>query len=134
MMMHLYKLLDEAYSRLNAKDPVYNEKADLVLAILRSKGAVPYKRSALNGHVHTQFAGAIVCAHERDATMDITTRRAGNLHEAGYSTRILHYLDQAVKHGLLLSGTKKAEGALILGSILTTYLDHSLVSDTFLNA
>ena len=124
--MHLFKLLDAADIRLQSNDPIYNDKADLVLAILRSKGVLPYKRSTLNGNIHKQVSAALVSAHEQATTVDVPTRRAGTLHEAGYSTRVLQYLDDAVKHNLLVSQTKKAEGKLALGNILNTYLDHSL--------
>ena len=124
--MNLFSLLQDAEVRLNSNDPMYNEKADLVLAILRSKGVIPFKRSTLNGSLHKQVSAAIVNAHEAGTTIDVPTRRLGTLHEAGYSTKVLEYLDNAVKHSLLLSQSKKAEGKLALGNILTTYLDHSL--------
>jgi hypothetical protein len=120
--VHLFKLLDAADLRLLDSDPIYNDKAEMVLAILRSSGVLPYKRAALNGYIHMQISAALVLAHEQDTTVDIQTRRAGTLHEAGYSTKLLQYLDDAVKQGLLLSQTKKAEGKLALGHLLTTYL------------
>ena len=123
--MNLFELLAAADLRLNSNDPIYNDKADLVLAILRSKGALPYRRAMLNGHIHKQIAAALVSAHEQATTVDVPTRRAGTLHAAGYSTKVIQYLDDAVKHGLLLSQTKKAEGRLALGCLLTTYLGHS---------
>ena len=123
--MHLFELLDAADIRLQSNDPTYNDKADLVVAILRSKGVLPYRRSMLNGNIHKQIAAALVSAHEQATTVDVPTRRAGTLHEAGYSTKVIQYLDDAVKHGLLLSQTKKAEGRLTLGNLLTTYVGHS---------
>ena len=123
--MHLFKLLEAAEVRLNSDDAEFNEKTDLVVAILRSKGVLPYKRFMLNGNIHKQIAAALVSAHEQATTVDVPTRRAGTLHEAGYSTKVIQYLDDAVKHGLLLSQTKKAEGRLALGCLLTTYLGHS---------
>lgn len=121
--MHLFELLDAARLRLQSNDPIYNEKAETVLAILRSKGVLPYRRGTFNGNIHKQIAAALVSVHEQSTTIDIPTRRAGTLHEAGYSTKVVQYLDDAVKHGLLLSQTKKAEGALALGGLLTAYLD-----------
>jgi len=120
--VHLFKLLDTADIRLNSNDPVYNDKADLVLAILRSKGVLPYRRATLNGDIHKQVSGAILLAYEQGTTVDIPTRRAGTLHDAGYSTKLLQYLDDAVKQGLLVSQTQKAEGTLELGHLLTAYL------------
>ena len=124
--MNLFSLLKDAEVRLNSNDPIYNERADLVLAILRSKGVIPFKRATLNGTLHKQVSAAVVNAHEAGTTIDVPTRRLGTLHEAGYSTKVLEYLDNAVKHSLLLSQSKKAEGKLALGNVLTTYLDHSL--------
>jgi len=124
--MNLFSLLQDAEVRLNSNDPIYNERADLVLAILRSKGVIPFKRSTLNGSLHKQVSAAVVNAHEAGTTIDVPTRRLGTLHEAGYSTKVLEYLDNAVKHSLLLSQSKKAEGKLALGNVLTTYLDHAL--------
>ena len=124
--MNLFRLLQDAEVRLNSNDPIYNERADLVLAILRSKGVIPFKRSTLNGSLHKQVCAAVVNAHEAGTTIDVPTRRLGTLHEAGYSTKVLEYLDNAVKHSLLLSQSKKAEGKLALGNVLTTYLDYSL--------
>ena len=124
--MNLFNLLNEAEVRLQNNDPIYNDKAELVLAILRSKGVIPFKRSTLNGSLHKQVSAAVVNAHEAGTTIDVPTRRLGTLHEAGYSTKVLEYLDNSVKHSLLLSQSKKAEGKLALGNVLTTYLDHSL--------
>jgi hypothetical protein len=124
--MNLFNLLNEADDRLQYNDPIYHDKADLVLAILRSKGVIPFKRSTLNGSLHKQVSAVLVNAHEAGTTIDIPTRRAGTLHEAGYSTKVLEYLDNAVKHSLLLSQSKRAEGKLALGNVLTTYLDHCL--------
>ena len=124
--MNLFSLLQDSEVRLNSNDPIYNEKADLVLAIPRSEGVIPFKRSTLNGSLHKQVSAAVVNAHEAGTTIDVPTRRLGTLHEAGYSTKVLEYLDNAVKHSLLLSQSKKAEGKLALGNVLTTYLDHSL--------
>lgn len=120
--MHLFKLLDAAHTRLQSNDLIYNDKADLVLAILRSSGVLPYRRATLNGDIHKQVSGALALAHEQGTTVDIPTRRAGTLHEAGYSTKLLQYLDDAVKQNLLVSQTKKAEGTLALGHLLTAYL------------
>ena len=75
-----------------------------------------------------QVAAALVTAHESGASIDITTRRAQSLHELGYSTKILEYLDTMVKDQFLISKTNKAEGRLYLGSILNTYLDQPLAA------
>jgi hypothetical protein len=67
-----------------------------------------------------------VAAHEADTTIDISTRRAASIHEAGYSTKLIPYLDKMVKDNVLVGQGKKAQGKMALGALLTTYLDHSL--------
>ena len=125
--MNLFKLLDTAEHKLDCPDPIYNEQTDLVLSILRATGVLPFKRASLNGRLHKVVSAAVVSAYEVGETIDVSTRRAGTLHEYGYSTKIVEYLDKAVKQKLLLSQTNRAEGKLSLGPVLTTYLDHSLV-------
>jgi hypothetical protein len=125
--MNLFKLLDTAEHKLDSPDPIYNEQTDLVLSILRATGVLPFKRASLNGRLHKIVSAAVVSAYEAGETIDVSTRRAGTLHEYGYSTKIVEYLDKAVKQKLLLSQTNRAEGKLSLGPVLTTYLDHSLV-------
>tara|TARA_R110002020_G_scaffold133156_1_gene297172 strand:- start:449 stop:829 length:381 start_codon:yes stop_codon:yes gene_type:complete len=126
--MNFLKLINSAKDRLSINDPFFNERTDLTLAILRSKGAIPFKRSQLNGGLHKQVAAAIVAAYEAGSSIDVTTRRSQTLHELGYSTKILDYLDNMVKQELLISQTNKADGRLYLGEILTTYLDHPVAA------
>ena len=125
--MNVLKLLDIAEHKLDQGNPIYNEQTDLVLSILRATGVLPFKRASLNGRLHKVISGAVVAAYEAGETIDVSTRRAGTLHEFGYSTKVIEYLDKAVKQKLLLSQTNRAEGKLSLGPVLTTYLDHSLV-------
>ena len=125
--MNLFKLLDTAEHKLDSPDPIYNERTDLVLSILRATGVLPFKRASLNGRLHKIVSAAVVSAYEAGETINVSTRRAGTLHEYGYSTKIVEYLDKAVKAKLLLSQSKRAEGKLSLGPVLTTYLDHSPV-------
>ena len=126
--MNFLKLINSAKDRLSINDPFFNERTDLTLAILRSKGAIPFKRSQLNGGLHKQVAAAIVAAYEAGSSIDVTTRRSQTLHELGYSTKILDYLDNMVKQELLISQTNKADGRLYLGELLTTYLDHPVAA------
>ena len=125
--MNLFKLLDNAAHKLERPDPIYNEQTDLVLSILRATGVLPFKRANLNGKLHKMVSASIVSAYQSGETIDVSTRRAGTLHEYGYSTKVIEYLDKAVKQKLLLSQTNRAEGKLSLDPVLTTYLDHSLV-------
>ena len=112
---------------MHDNDPMYNDKSDLVMAILRCKGVLPYNRCSLNGGLHKLVSSALVAAHEAGTTVDVATRRAATIHEAGYSTKLIPYLDKMVKDNILVSQTNKAQGKMTLGALLTTYLDHSLV-------
>ena len=62
--MNLFKLLDTAKARLEDSDPIFNYKTDLVMAILRSKEAIPFKRSKLNGGLHRLMSATIVSAFD----------------------------------------------------------------------
>ena len=87
--MNLFKLLDTAEHKLDCPDPIYNEQTDLVLSILRATGVLPFKRPSLNGRLHKVVSDAVVSAYEAGETIDVSTRRAGTLHEYGYSTKIV---------------------------------------------
>ena len=83
---------------------------------------VNWKRFSLNKELHQLVAASIVAAHEADDTIDITTRRAGTLHQYGYSTKVIEYLDKAVAAELLRSQSSRAEGRLHVGNLIGTYL------------
>ena len=120
--MNLFHLLDRSVERLAANDPAFNEQTEVVQAILKAVGALPFRRASLNRELHQLVAASIVVAHEADDTIDITTRRAGTLHEYGYSTKVIEYLDKAVSAELLQSKHNRAEGAVSLGPVLQAYL------------
>jgi len=120
--MNVFRLLELASERLTTNDALFHENADIVLAILRSAGVLPHKRSSINGSLHKQVAGMIVQAYDTDTTIDVAVRRAGLFHHYGFSTKIIQYLDKAVEQELLQSQTGKAKGALSLGHVLEGYL------------
>lgn len=126
--MHIVNLMDAAKQKLFRHDPAFNTKAETVLAILRATGSVPANRASVNGALHKLLAAAITVAFEEGVTIDVPTRKLSAYHAAGLSTRLLGYLDVAVKEGLLLSREDRAIGALALGPVLIAYLeDASLV-------
>lgn len=120
--MNVLTLLQRAKDRLQTNDPTYQERADTTVAILRSSGVLPFKRSSLNGGLHKLMSAAIVEAYEADTTIDVSTRKAGTFHHYGYSTKIPSYLTKMVDAGLLVSETGKAKGKLAIGGLLDTYL------------
>ena len=126
--MNVFRLLELASERLTTNDALYHEQADTVLGILRSAGVLPHKRSSLNGSLHKLVAAMIVEAYYTDSTIDVAVRRAGTFHHYGYSTKIVEFLDAAVKQGLLISQTGKAKGALTLSDILEAYLGEAQLS------
>ena len=120
--MNLFHLLDRSEERLAANDPAFNEQTEVVQAILKAVGALPFRRAMLNGALHKQVAASIVLAAEAEDSIDIPTRRAGTLHEYGYSTKVIEYLDKAVSAQILQSKHNRAEGAVTLGPVIQTYL------------
>ena len=63
-------------------------------------------------------------AYEDQHDLFVSTRRSENLYRAGVTTRLTQWLDSCVENDLLVtqSPTKKADGRLALGEILTYYL------------
>src|SRR5210317_1729176 len=120
--MNLLKLLQLGQKRLNADDPVFTAKVETLLSVLRSAGVVPYKRLHLNNHVHAMFAAALVVAHQEQATVDVATRHQATYHAFGFSTRVVHYIDAAIKQELLIQQPNANAGKLQLSVILDAYL------------
>lgn len=120
--MNLFKLLDTSEELLAVGDPDFHERTETIEAMLKAVGALPYRRASLNRELHRLVAASIVAANEADDTIDITTRRAGTLVQAGRSTKIIEYYDKAVAANLLQSHSKRAEGRLQLGETIRSYL------------
>ena len=126
--MNLFVLLGKAETKLETgDDPYFNEATELVTSILRTEEVLPYKRITLNGALHQLFSGIIVAAYEAETSIDVTSRHTATYHEYGFTTKAVAWLDKAVAKGLLLSPyDDKAKGALMIGPLLTTYLDDLL--------
>jgi len=120
--MNIFNLLQHARIRLATNDPEFHNATDTTVAILRSSGVLPWRRSSINGELHKLVSAVIVEAHETNETIDIATRRAGTFNRYGYSTKIISFLDKAVSSSLLSSTTSKAKGKLSIGTLLDTYL------------
>ena len=126
-MSSIFNLLQHARIRLATNDPEFHNTTDTTVAILRSSGVLPWRRSSINGELHKLVSAVIVEAHETNETIDIATRRAGTFNRYGYSTKVISYLDKAVSSSLLTSTTAKAKGKLSIGTLLDTYLTDSTV-------
>ena len=118
-------LMEEASKRLETHDPIFSDKTETVLAILRSKGVISSKRLQQNGKYHTILAASLVLAHEKNSDLYLTTRSHGKLFGRGVSTTLLKFLDAAIEQGLILSQGNdfKAQGRLSLGQIITSHLE-----------
>lgn len=123
--MNILKLAKEGEAEIKSGDLLFQDKVERALGFLRSKGVLPIKRATQNGFRHTNFAAMIVRAFDQAATVDVSTRRHGHLHEEGHTTLIVKWLDAAVKQRVLLpvNGSSKAEGALNLSPLLEEILN-----------
>ena len=119
-------LIEEASKRLEAHDPIFTDKTETVLAILRSKGVISSKRLQQNGKYHSSLAASLVLAHEKNSDLYLTTRSQGELFGRGVSTSLVKFLDNAIEQGLILSQAQnhKAKGRMSLGEIITSYLEY----------
>ena len=125
-MMDVVILMQQAEQRLTEYDPVFIHKTEKVLGILRSKGVVSYRRLSENGKWHNLLAATLVLAHDKDTDFALPTRRQQTLYDRGISTRIVSFLDNAVREGLIISQASDytARGRLSLGDIIKAYLEH----------
>ena len=124
MMKTLFLLVDEARERLKQNSHEFNDKCEIVLSILRSSGAVPYRRSTLNGHVHKLLSASLVHAVELGETFRMTSRMHKKFHEMNISTKFVSYLDKLVEEKLLSSNisNEKAEGDLTVSNDIAKFL------------
>ena len=113
-MKSLFLLIDEANVKLSKASPDFLERVELMLGMLRSVQAVPYRRSKLNGHVHRLLSATLVHAFDTNETIRITTRMFARFHDMGVSTKFIEYLDKCVQEKLLKSdlSSDRAEGNL----------------------
>ena len=121
-------LIEEASKRLEAHDPIFTDKTETVLAILRSKGVISSKRLQQNGKYHSILAASLVLAHEKNSDLYLTTRSQVELFGRGVSTSLVKFLDNAIEQGLILSQAQsnKAKGRMSLGEIITSYLEYEV--------
>ena len=89
--------------------------------MLRSIGAVPYRRKKLNGHVHRLISATLVHACESNETICMTTHMLATFHDMGVSTKFIKYLDKTIQENLLKSDPSKdkAEGDLTFTDTLS---------------
>ena len=124
--MDVVILMQQAEKKITEYDPVFIHKTEKVLDILRSKGVVSYRRLSENGRWHNLLAATLVLAHDKGTDFALPTRRQQTLYDRGISTRIVSFLDNAVREGLIISQASDytARGRLSLGDIIKAYLEH----------
>jgi len=127
-MIDVVILMQEADKKLQEYDPIFTHHTEIVLGILRAKGVVSHKRLSQNGKWHQLLAATLVLAHDKDTDFALPTRRQQTLYERGVSTRIVSFLDAAVREGLIMADTSDytAKGRLSLGDIIKAYLEHEV--------
>ena len=127
--MHIVNLIRKAEVRLLEPNLVFHEKVQMVVAILRAKGVLSTSRCSINAGVHNLFAAMLVTAHYEDTSIDVTSRRQGDLHDQGITTRAYEWLDELVRLELIIPVQPSliAHGKLILGHFLRAYLEEEVV-------
>ena len=129
-MKDILAILETAQKRYDGYELSFRDQTQTVLAILRAKDVLARTRKAQSNKWHTLLAAALVVAYEDEHDLFVSTRRSENLYRAGVTTRLTQWLDSCVENDLLVSQspTKKADGRLALGEILTYYLSRPATS------
>ena len=125
--MDIKELMADSKQRLINNDLVYRERVDVVLALLRALGVLSHSRISINGLLHRVFAGALISAYENQTPVELYSRRQADLFAKGHSTRLIAWLDQCVKHGVLVpeADVDYAKGKLKIGRILKHYIQYA---------
>ena len=128
-MKDITTILETAQKRYDGYELSFRDQTQTVLAILRAKDVLARTRKAKSNRWHTLLAAALVVAYEDEHDLFVSTRRAQNLYRAGVTTRLTQWLDSCVENDLLVSQspTKKADGRLAQGEILTYYLSRPVM-------
>jgi len=123
--MRFIELAETAKQRLLERDQTFQDKSERLVGLMRALDIVPTKRASLNGHWHMLLGAMIVTAFDEKTTLDISTRRKGNLSDAGLTTNMMKWLDKLVKNKMLIpaNGASKALGALLLSDHLIEQIE-----------
>ena len=129
-MKDILAILETAQRRYDGYELSFRDQTQTVLSILRANDVLARTRKAQSNRWHTLLAASLVAAYEDEHDLYVSTRRAENLYRAGVTTRLTQWLDSCVENDLLVSQspTKKADGRLALGEILTYYLSQPVKS------
>ena len=119
---------------------------ETALEIIRSTGAVPYKRSSIIGHLHRLISAVIVMAHRLKENIEVSSRKVGYYAERKVSTKFINYLYRLVGQDLLINSSPvrldlfckfgyaptkvKASGASSVGDTFSKYLNNNKIDTT----
>jgi hypothetical protein len=116
MPENVITLLRLARQRLAEEQPdsPFHHSVEALVSYLRQKGVLSDKHISRVGHWHCTLAAAFVLAAENGISFALPTRSQEHLYNLGGSTRLVSWLDAAVRQGILESGCplRTARGAL----------------------
>ena len=126
--MDIVELMQTAKARLQSNEqPLFVEQTATIVGLLRATGILAHSRTSIVGHTHQEFAGALVLAASTSGRFDLYSRRQGDLHTRGSSTRVVAWLDDMVSTGLLQQkqGLQYAKGEMSVGDLLCHYVAYA---------
>ena len=133
-MADIVELMAFADQRIKNNDIGFTERVDVALALLKSLGILSHQRANLTCTRHRLFCGGLVSAYDNNSYVEVYSRRQGDLHLRGQSTRCIDWLDGCVAEGSLIPPNPRftyAKGKLELGTMLNHYLAYA--TKTFSN-
>ena len=125
--MDIIEFMADSKRRPANNDLVYRERVDVLLSLLLALGVISHSRISINGLLHRVFAGALISAYENQTPVELYSRTQADLFAKGHSTRLIAWLDQCVKHGVLVpeADVDYAKGKLKIGRILKHYIQYA---------
>ena len=133
-MSDIVELMAFADQRIKNNNIEFGERVDVSLALLKSLGILSHQRANLTCTRHRLFCGGLVSAYDNKSYVEVYSRRQGDLHLRGQSTRVIHWMDKCVEEDLPIPPDPRfnyVKGKLELGSLLKHYLAYA--SKTFNN-
>ena len=118
-MKDLFELIKHSDQMLQEHNQDFRELCEQVVTLMRATNILPIRRVTLNNYLHLLAAGILVSAWLKGCDIYMSSRRANAFVERGCSTRVLAWMDELIKHGLLeCQHDYKAIGRLSLGANL----------------
>ena len=125
----LFELIKHSDQMLQEHNEEFRELCEQVVTLMRALNIIPIRRVSLNNYLHILTAGILVSAWLKNCDIYMTSRRTNAFVERGCSTRVLAWMDELVKHGLLeCQHQYKAIGRLSLGVDLLDNISRAKLS------